>query len=99
MEVKVFGSGCERCKETENLVKSVIQETESNATVEKVSDIREMMSFGIMAIPAVVIDGKVMIAGAVPSREALREWLILGESEQADLSASNCRCSSGCGCQ
>lgn len=57
MEIKVLGPGCARCRETEQLVSSAVQEAGITASVEKVTDFREMMSLGVMATPAVVIDG------------------------------------------
>lgn len=99
MHIKIFGPGCMKCNETENIVKSVILETGSKATVEKLFDLNEMMSLGIMSTPAVVIDDKVMIAGSVPGKKDIRGWLGLGVSSQDNLSTGSCCCSSGCGCK
>ena len=72
MEIKVLGPGCARCRETEQLVSSAVQEAGITASVEKVTDFREMMSLGVMATPAVVIDGRVMCTGRVPSKDRRR---------------------------
>ncbi len=75
MEIKVLGPGCARCRETEQLVSSAVQEAGITASVEKVTDFREMMSLGVMATPAVVIDGRVMCTGRVPSKDENLHWI------------------------
>ena len=47
----------------------------SDATVEKITDLREIMALGVLATPAVVIDGSIMCTGRVPSAEEIRDWL------------------------
>ena len=69
MEIKVLGPGCARCRETEQLVSSAVQEAGITASVEKVTDFREMMSL------AVVIDGRVMCTGRVPSKDEILHWI------------------------
>lgn len=75
MEIKVLGPGCARCRGTEQLVSSAVQEAGITASVEKVTDFREMMSLGVMATPAVVIDGRVMCTGRVPSKDEILHWI------------------------
>ncbi len=75
MLIKIFGSGCVKCKETENIVEAAVQEAGSSATVEKVTDFGEMMAFGVMSTLAVVIDSKVMCTGRTPSKAEVRDWL------------------------
>lgn len=75
MEIKVLGPGCARCRETEQLVSTAVQEAGVTARVEKVTDFREMMALGVMATPAVVIDGKVMCTGRVPSKDEILRWI------------------------
>lgn len=74
MEIKVFGSGCARCNETEKLVKNVIAEKGISAEVTKITDLKQMMEAGIMLTPAVVIDGIVKSAGKVPSKDEIAGW-------------------------
>ena len=78
MIIKVVGTGCARCAEAENIVTTAVRETGGTATVEKVTDLKEMMLLGIMSTPAVVIDGRVMCAGRVPSGQEVREWIAGG---------------------
>lgn len=75
MEIKVFGPGCARCTETEKLVREVIATKTGNIRVQKVSDLKEMMSAGIMSTPTVTIDGVVKSTGKVPSRKEIESWI------------------------
>ena len=96
MEIKVFGPGCAKCTETENLVKEVAAAKGGNITVHKVSDLKEMMVAGIMSTPAVVINGVVKSTGKVPTREDIAAW-IDGVSETSS-SASSATLGGGCCC-
>ena len=75
MEVKVLGPGCAKCKSTYAVVEKVIKENNLDATLTKVDDIVEMMSYNILSTPAVVVDGKVRIKGHVPSENEVKEAL------------------------
>ena len=75
MEIKVLGPGCAKCKKAEKIVKEVIAEVGSDATVEKVTDMMEIAGFGIIATPSVVVDGEVKCAGKIPSKDEIRSWL------------------------
>ena len=75
MEVKVLGPGCAKCKSTYAVVEKVIKETNLDATLTKVDDIVEMMSYNILSTPAVVVDGEVKIKGHVPSENEVKEAL------------------------
>ena len=75
MEVKVLGPGCAKCKTTYNVVEKVIKENNLNATLTKVDDIMEMISYNILSTPAVVVDGEVKIKGRVPSESEIKELL------------------------
>lgn len=72
--VKVLGSGCNNCKVTAKLIEEVAQAKGIAVTVEKVEDIRDIMGYGVMSTPGVVIDGKVVHAGGVPAREKVEGW-------------------------
>ncbi|MBO5886079.1 MAG: TM0996/MTH895 family glutaredoxin-like protein [Bacteroidaceae bacterium] len=75
MEVKVLGPGCAKCKKTYAVVEKVIKENNLNATLSKVDDIMEMMSYNILSTPAVVVDGEARIKGHVPSENEVKEAL------------------------
>ncbi|MFR9511862.1 MAG: thioredoxin family protein [Rikenellaceae bacterium] len=63
MEIKVLGTGCAGCKALEQAVREVVAEMNIDATVEKVEDLMEIMNYNVMAMPGLVIDGKVVSAG------------------------------------
>ena len=71
MDIKVLGSGCQKCKTLEKAVRDVVAENGIEAEVSKVEDIVEIMAFGVMATPALVVDGKVAIKGRVPSSKEI----------------------------
>ena len=75
MEIKVFGPGCARCTTTEDLVQEVAVAKGGNITVQKVSDLKEMMLAGVMSTPAVAIDGVVKSTGRVPTKEEIAAWI------------------------
>ncbi len=75
IKIKVLGTGCPKCKQTTTLVEDVVKENGIDATVIKVEDIMDIMSYNIMSTPAVVIDEEVKIRGRVPSRAELLELL------------------------
>jgi len=75
MEIAVLGTGCARCKTLYEQVKKVVDETQTTATIKKVEDIAEIMEYGVMATPAVVIDGTVVMQGGVPKENEIKEWL------------------------
>lgn len=92
MHIKVFGPGCSRCQEAENIVTDAVKETGCGAAVEKVFDLKEMMALGIMSTPAVAVDGKVVCAGRVPSKEEVMEWLVAPGSNSAVAGGTPCGC-------
>ena len=75
MEIKVLGTGCAKCKSLEKVTKEAVAKTGINATVTKVEDIVEIMQFGVMTTPALVIDGKVVLKGKVPTIDELSKLL------------------------
>lgn len=75
MDIKVLGTGCANCKSTIALIEQVAQSKGIPITLSKVEELREIMAFGVMSTPGVVIDGKVVHAGGVPSRDKIDQWL------------------------
>ncbi len=76
MEIKILGSGCAKCKTLEKLTREVVEKNGIDATIVKVEDIMEIMKYGIMTTPALVVNEKVEIKGRVPSMEEIRQILI-----------------------
>ena len=66
MEIKVLGPGCAKCSKTEKLIQEVIKETGVEASVEKVTDMLQIASYGVLGTPSVIVDGEVKCTGKVP---------------------------------
>ena len=80
-EIKVLGTGCcGNCSATIALIEQVAQASGIAITLQKVEELRDIMSYGIMSTPGVVIDGKVVHAGGVPSRAKIEQWLAAGQA-------------------
>ncbi len=75
MEIKVLGPGCAKCSKTEKLVQEVIKETGVDATVEKVTDMMQIASYGVFGTPSVIIDNEVKCIGKVPKKADVLAWL------------------------
>jgi small redox-active disulfide protein 2 len=75
MDIKILGTGCPKCKTLEQLTRDVVSRNGINATVSKVDDIMEIMKYNIMTTPALVVDGKVVVRGRVPSSEEILQLL------------------------
>ncbi len=75
MNIKVLGSGCKNCKRLEENVIAALKKLNKEAVVEKVTNMQDIMSYNIMSTPALVVDGKVLFSGRVPSSETLAEML------------------------
>ena len=75
MKITIYGPGCRKCHEAEELVKKVVAESGADATVEKVTDLQSMMKMGIISTPGVAVDGVLKVAGRVPKAEEIKGWL------------------------
>lgn len=75
MIIKILGTGCSNCKKLEENTRKAVELLGIDATIEKVTDIKAIMSFGVMKTPALVVDGKVKIMGRVPSAEEIKQYL------------------------
>ena len=73
--VKVYGPGCKRCETTEAMVKDAASRLGIEATVEKVTDPREIAMAGVMSTPGIAVDGKLVHAGGLPDAAKLEGWL------------------------
>jgi len=95
MNIKILGTGCPNCQKLEANTKQALKELELEAQMEKITDISEIMSYGIMSMPALLVDEKVLMAGIVPSVKQIKEALINNQ-----LSAKNpvgaCSCGGSC---
>jgi small redox-active disulfide protein 2 len=75
MDIKVLGTGCANCRNTIALIDQVAKAKGVAVTLEKVEELRDIMGYGVMSTPGVVINGKVVHAGGVPSRDKIEHWL------------------------
>jgi small redox-active disulfide protein 2 len=66
MEIKILGSGCKKCQTLEAVTRSAVASLDLAADIDKVTDPGEIVSWGVLATPALVIDGEVVLAGRVP---------------------------------
>lgn len=75
MIIKVLGGGCQNCQKTKDLAQQAINQLGIEAQIESVTDIADIMAYGAMSTPAVVIDEKVVHSGGVPSYEQMVSFL------------------------
>jgi len=75
MIIKVLGSGCANCKKLEENTRKAVEELGIEATIEKVTDFKKIMAYGVMKTPALVVDEKVKIMGRVPSADEIKKCL------------------------
>ena len=73
-DIKVLGIGCSNCKTTVKLIEEVAREKGVEIALAKIEDIREIMTFNVLATPGVVLDGRVVHAGGVPPRSKIESW-------------------------
>jgi small redox-active disulfide protein 2 len=75
MDIKVLGTGCANCKNTVALIEQAAKAKGVSIQMEKVEELRAIMGYGVMSTPGVVINGKVVHAGGVPSKDKIEQWL------------------------
>jgi len=75
MEIKVLGTGCANCKSTMNLIEQAAKDLGAEVTLIKEEDMAQIMKYGVMTTPGVVIDEKVVHAGGIPKRDVIEGWL------------------------
>jgi small redox-active disulfide protein 2 len=74
MEVKVLGTGCANCRNTVAAIEQVAKARGVAIDLVKVEEMKDIVGYGVMSTPGVVIDGKVVHAGGVPAREKIEQW-------------------------
>jgi small redox-active disulfide protein 2 len=75
MDIKVLGTGCAKCRSTIALIEQVARDKGIDITLSKVEEPRDIMGYGVMSTPGVVIDGAVVHAGGIPARDKVEYWL------------------------
>jgi small redox-active disulfide protein 2 len=75
-KIQILGTGCPKCKKLTENAEAAAKQLGIEYEIQKVTDINEIMKFGVMITPAIAVDGNVKVAGKVPSVEQLKEMLI-----------------------
>jgi small redox-active disulfide protein 2 len=75
MIIKILGTGCANCKKLEENTRKAVAELGLDATIEKVTEIKDIMKYGVMKTPALVVDEKVKIMGRVPAPDEIKKYL------------------------
>ena len=74
-KLQILGTGCPKCKKLAENAEAAAKAAGIEYTIEKVTDINEIMKFGVMMTPALAVDGEVKVAGKVPSPEEIKGML------------------------
>ncbi|TAL17787.1 thioredoxin family protein [bacterium] len=75
MKIEVLGTGCAKCNKLYEAAKEAVQKSGVQAQITKVDDLAQIMKYGVMVTPALVVDGKVVVSGKVPSQEEIARFL------------------------
>ncbi len=80
LTIKVLGPGCANCKRLEQMARREVEKLGLNAEVEKVTDYRQIMAYGVISTPGLVINEKVVAYGRIPSNQEVTDWLIAAQN-------------------
>lgn len=80
LDVKVLGTGCGQCDKLVQLVMEVLTEIKTPASVEHVKDLREIAGYGLLGLPALIINGKAVFVGSVPPKNRIKGFLLEASS-------------------
>jgi small redox-active disulfide protein 2 len=76
MNIKILGMGCSNCQKLEANTKQALDELKMKAKVKKITEIQDIMSYGVLGTPALVVDGQVKVYGRVPDVKEIKGILI-----------------------
>lgn len=76
MLIKVLGTGCSKCLQLYSSLEQIIKDDNIEAELEKVEDIKEIIKFGVMTTPALVINDKLIVKGRVPTKKEIKSYLL-----------------------
>lgn len=88
MKIEILGMGCPKCKKLADNVEIALKELGIEAEIAKVTKINDIMNYGVMVTPALVVDGEVKVSGRVPDKEGIKKFL---------CSPGECDCGGKCG--
>ncbi|MFZ2154334.1 MAG: thioredoxin family protein [Candidatus Moraniibacteriota bacterium] len=101
VKIKILGTGCPNCKKLEDNVKQALVELKIDIEIEKITDIGEIMSYGVLSVPALLINEEVKVYGRVPATDEIKEILennTAASSPVDDKKGGCCSCSCGGSC-
>jgi len=75
MKLQILGTGCPKCKKLAENAEAAAKELDLDCEIEKVTDINEIMKFGVMLTPALAVDGQIKVVGKVPSPDEIKKML------------------------
>ncbi len=75
MKIEILGTGCPKCKQLEKNARKALEESGKKAELVKVTNINDIVGYGVMSTPAIVIDGEVKSYGKVADVEEIKAWL------------------------
>ena len=75
MKIKILGTGCPNCQKLEANTRQALEELKMEAEIEKITEIQDIMSYGVMGTPALVVDEKVEVSGRIPDVEEIKTIL------------------------
>ena len=73
MEIQILGTGCPKCKQVEANAREAVKNLSIDATIEKITDINQIIDFGVTVTPALAVDGEVKFSGRIPSVEEIKD--------------------------
>ena len=76
MEIRILGTGCAKCHKLEAETRLAAEEMQLDCNIEKVTELQDIMAYGVMLTPALVVDGNVKVVGKVPAREEIKKLLV-----------------------
>lgn len=75
MNIKILGAGCANCKKLYQAAEEAVKEMGVEAAFEKIEDIQDIMRYGVMRTPALVINEKVKVFGRVPAKDEIKRYI------------------------
>lgn len=78
LTIKILGGGCANCKRLEQIARKVVEENQIEADFDHVTEYPDIMRYGVMSTPALVVDEKVLCSGRIPSESEVKTWLVAG---------------------
>ena len=75
MKIEILGTGCPKCKKLYEISEEAVKELGISAEIIKVTDINKIIDYGVMVTPALVIDGDLMVAGKIPGKQEITDWI------------------------